>query len=195
MLNAEYCGLSRPILSIDSETASVSDTIPTVLMPKLTRCNSSEPASVYSKQGDTPSARLSKLGCGLYCRQQYSSSWTATNADPEPSDFRKPKYIENGDPLQDEEKLLQGLPIVEPEDEVTNTIRKVPSDQALMPLRWGSNRRATGRSKSGLQVRLQTFFAHCISMSLKPSFESTIATHLILQLLFVDRDKRLTLKT
>ena len=66
--------------------------------------------------------------------------------------FHKPKYIENGDPLQDEERLLQGLPIVEPGDESSNTIRKVPSDQALMPLRWGSSRRATGRSKSGLQV-------------------------------------------
>ena len=82
--------------------------------------------------------------------------------DVELSGLRKPKYVENGDPLQDEEKLLQGLLIVEPEDVVTNTIRKVPSDEALMPLRWGSNHRATGRSKSGLQVRLQNIFAHCI---------------------------------
>ena len=70
----------------------------------------------------------------------------------QPYFFRKPKYIENGDPLRDEEKLLQGLPIVEPGDEGLNTIRKVPSDQALLPLRWGSSRRTTGRSKSGLQV-------------------------------------------
>ena len=74
--------------------------------------------------------------------------------DCEPPVFCKPKYIENGDPLQDEEKLLQGLPIVEPGDEAFNTIRKVPSDQALMPLRWGTSHRATGRSKSGLQVGL-----------------------------------------
>lgn len=77
-----------------------------------------------------------------------------SNNDVEQSVSRKPKYIENGDPLQDEEKLLQGLPIVEPADEELNTIRKVPSDQALMPLRWGTSRRVTGRSKSGLQVRL-----------------------------------------
>lgn len=77
-----------------------------------------------------------------------------SNDDVGQSVLRKPKYIENGDPLQDEEKLLQGLPIVEPVDEELNTIRKVPSDQALMPLRWGSSRRVTGRSKSGLQVRL-----------------------------------------
>lgn len=124
-------------------------------MQKLTRCTRSAPASDYSKQGDTPSERLSKLGCGLYRRQQHTSSGTsASNNDFEQSAFRKPKYIENGDPLQDEEKLLQGLSIVEPGDEEFNTIRKVPSDQALMPLRWGTNRRVTGRSKSGLQVRL-----------------------------------------
>lgn len=123
-------------------------------MRKLTR-DRSAPASDYSKQGDTPSERLSKLGCGLYRRQQHTSSGTSeSNNGVEPSAFRKPKYIENGDPLQDEEKLLQGLPIVEPGDEELNTIRKVPSDQALMPLRWGTNRRVTGRSKSGLQVRL-----------------------------------------
>ena len=138
--------------------------IPNALLLKLTRCNSPAPCSDYSKQGDTPSARLSKLGCGLYGRQQHSSSWISANTDldVEPSGFRKPKYIENGDPLQDEEKLLQGLQIVEPEDQVANTIRKVPSDQALMPLRWGSNRRATGRSKSGLQVCLPNLFQHHI---------------------------------
>ena len=164
-MGAEYCGLPRSILPIDSKTASVLNIIPIALMPKLTRCNSFASASDYSKQGNTPSARLSKLGCGQYRRQQNTSSWTPANTDPdvEPSGFRKPKYSENGDPLQDEGKLLQGLRIVEPEDEMTNTIRKVPSDQALMPLRWGSNRRATGRSKSGLQVRLQFFFLSCIT--------------------------------
>ena len=83
-------------------------------------------------------------------------SWTFANRDPDAEQLflRKPKYLEKGDPLQDEETLLQGLPIVEPGYEAFNTIRKVPSDQALMPLRWGSSRRASGRSKSGLQVRL-----------------------------------------
>ena len=129
-------------------------------MSELTSCNRLAPASDYSKQGDTPSARLSNLGCGTHHRQQRTSSWTSasTHVDVEPFGFRKPKYIEKGDPLQDGEKLLQGLPIVESEDEVTNAIRKVPSDQALMPLRWGSNCRKTGRSKSGLQVRLLNFF-------------------------------------
>lgn len=123
-------------------------------MPRLTRCNRSAPASEYSKQGDTPSARLSKLGCGSDLCQRYTSNQTPAKEDPyvQPSVFRKPKYIEDGDPLQDEEKLLQGLPIVEPGDEAFNTIRKVPSDQALLPFRWGSSRRTTGRSKSGLQV-------------------------------------------
>ncbi|KAF6221379.1 hypothetical protein HO133_002234 [Letharia lupina] len=129
-------------------------------LPKLTRCNRSILPSDYSKQGDTPSARLSKLGCGPYRRQKHTSGWTPANKIPdvEPFDYRKdsrkPKYIEKGDPLQDEEILLQGLPIVEPGDEAINTIRKVPSDQALMPLRWGSSRRATGRSKSGLQIQV-----------------------------------------
>lgn len=134
-------------------------------MPKLTTCNRSAPASDYSKQGDTPSERLSKLGCGPYRRQHNTPSGiSVSNNDIEPSAFRKPKYIENGDPLQDEEKLLQGLPIVEPRDEELNTIRKVPSDQALMPLRWGTSRRVTGRSKSGLQVRLH-FGAASFSIS------------------------------
>lgn len=122
----------------------------------LTRCNRSAPASEYSKQGDTPAARLAKLGCGPSRRQQHTSNWTPTKIDLDvaPSVFRKPKHIEEGDPLQDEEKLLRGLPIVEPEDEIIDTIRKVPSDQTLMPLKWGSNRRVTGRSRSGLQVCL-----------------------------------------
>lgn len=139
---------------MDREIDYVFSVTSAALTSKLIRCNRSAPTSDYSKQGDTPSARLSKLGCGLYRRQQHTLSGTSTNQtlDIEPIDFRKPKYIEKGDPLQDDEKLLQGLPIVEPRDEAFNTIRKVPSDQALMPLRWGSTSRVTGRSKSGLQV-------------------------------------------
>lgn len=158
-------------------------------LPKLTRCNRSILPSDYSKQGDTPSARLSKLGCGPYRRQKHTSGWTPANKIPdvEPFDYRKdsrkPKYIEKGDPLQDEEILLQGLPIVEPGDEAINTIRKVPSDQALMPLRWGSSRRATGRSKSGLQVRLR--FGAILpnpypNENPEACFESTILTCLVL---------------
>ena len=86
------------------------------------------------------------------------------DSDVELSGLRKPKYIGNGDPLQNKEKPLQGLLIVEPEDVATNTIRKVPSDEVLMPLRWGSNRRATGGSKNGLQVRLQNLFARCVQI-------------------------------
>ena len=114
----------------------------------------SAPASEYSKQGDTPSVRLSKLGYGPYPRPQDASGSTPADQDPDTRSFvfHKPKYIENGDPLQDEEKLRQGPTIVEPGDEAFNTIRKVPSDQALFPPRWGSSRRATGRSRSGLQV-------------------------------------------
>ena len=136
--------------------------ISNALMPKLTRHNRSALASDYFKQRDTPSARLSQLGCGSDHPQQHTPNWISatTDQDTEPFDFRKPKYIEKGDPLQDEEKLLQGLPIVEPEDEVTNTIRKVPSDQALMPLRWGSNRRVSGRSKCGLQVSFLRAVTH-----------------------------------
>ena len=120
----------------------------------LTTCNRSATASEYSKQGDTPAARLSKLGCGSNVCQRYTSTQTSAKEDPDVqrSVFRKPKYVEDGDPLKDEEKFLRGLPIVEPGDEALNTIRKVPSDQALLPLRWGSSRRTTGRSKSGLQV-------------------------------------------
>lgn len=134
-------------------------------IPKLTRWNRPAHVSDYSKQGSTPSERLSKLGCGPYRRQQDTSGATSvSNSDVEQSVLRKPKYIDKGDPLQDEEILLQGLPIVEPADEEVNTIRKVPSDQALMPLRWGTSRRVTGRSKSGLQVRLHFGAGSCQSI-------------------------------
>ena len=130
-------------------------------IPKLISCGRSATASEHCKQGDRPSAQLSRLGFGPHRGQQHTSNQASTNTDlnVEWSVFRKPKHIEKGNPLQDEEKLLQGLPIVEPEDEVINTIRKVPSDQTLMPLRWGSNRRATGRSRSGLQVCIHECFS------------------------------------
>lgn len=142
---------------MDREIACVFSITSVALMPKLTRCKRLAPASDYSRQRDAPSAQGCKLGCGPYRHQQHTSSWASTNKKPdiEPIVLRKPKRIEKGDPLQDEEQLLRGLPIVEPgEEETSNTIKKVPSDQALMPLRWGSCRRSTGRSKSGLQVRL-----------------------------------------
>lgn len=126
------------------------------LTPELTRWNRAAQSSDNIEQGDTPSAQLFKLGCEPFRRQQHTLSWTFANKNPDvaPLVLRRPRYIEKGDPLQDEEKLLQGLPIVEAGDETSNTIRKVPSEQALMPLRWGSTHRATGRSKSGLQVRI-----------------------------------------
>jgi len=67
-------------------------------------------------------------------------------------DARVVDYIEEGDPLQDDRVLLQGIRIAEPGDDGPNTIRKVPSDQLLSMFRWGSNHRVTGRSKSGLQI-------------------------------------------
>lgn len=149
-------GFRDAISSMGQETTYVFSITSFALTSNLTRCNRLAPASDYSKQGDTPSARLSKLGCSLYRHQQHKSSGAFNNENPyvESLVLRKPTFIEKGDPLQDEQKLLQGLPIVEPGEEIANTIRKVPSDQALMPLRWGSSRRATGRSKSGLQVCL-----------------------------------------
>ena len=150
-----HFGLSR-IRQIHQQIAYVFSKTSIALTKRLTECHRSAPASDYSKQGSTPSARLSKLGCGPHGRHQHRSSLTSTNENLnlEPFLFRKPKYIEKGDPLQDEAKLLQGQPIVEPGDEAFNPIRKVPSDRSLMPLRWGSSRRATGRSKSGLQIQV-----------------------------------------
>ena len=149
--NFDSSRLNSPLIW---ETLCVHNLISVAFMQKLIRRNRSATPSGHSNQGDTPSAQLSKLGYGPYHTQRLALSQTSANTNPDivPSIFYKPKYIEKGNPLQDEEKLLRGLPIVEPEDEVINTIRKVPSDQALMPMRWGSKRRATGRSKSGLQV-------------------------------------------
>ena len=58
----------------------------------------------------------------------------------------------DGDPLQDESRLLQGLRITESDENDPTAVRKVPSEQALSKLRWGSHRRTSGRSRSGLQI-------------------------------------------
>lgn len=77
---------------------------------------------------------------------------TGEDAQPISPDTRVVDHIEEGDPLQNERLLLQGLRIAEPGDDGPNTIKKVPSDQVLTMFRWGSNHRMTGRSKSGLQI-------------------------------------------
>ena len=59
---------------------------------------------------------------------------------------------DDGDPLQDDSRLLQGLRITESDENDPTAVRKVPSEQALSKLRWGSHRRTSGRSKSGLQI-------------------------------------------
>ena len=62
------------------------------------------------------------------------------------------EYADDGDPLQDDSRLLQGLRITESDENDPTALRKVPSEQALSKLRWGSHRRTSGRSKSGLQI-------------------------------------------
>lgn len=69
-----------------------------------------------------------------------SSSTTGTCA-PEIVHLQ-PMNREKGDPLQDDGKLLW---------EPKPTLRKSQSNQAF-ELRWGSNRRKTGRSKASLQI-------------------------------------------
>ena len=59
---------------------------------------------------------------------------------------------DDGDPLQDDSRLLQGLRITESDENDPTAVRKVPSEQALSKLRWGSHHRTTGRSRSGLQI-------------------------------------------
>lgn len=90
--------------------------------------------------------------------QQPASSLTRNNSgahvQPVSSDTGEVNYIEEGDPLQNDRVLLQGIRIAEPGDGGPNTIRKVPSDQLLSMFRWGSNHRMTGRSKSGLQIQV-----------------------------------------
>lgn len=88
---------------------------------------------------------------------------TGTARIPTPSEHEEPNqpissdayianYLEEGDPLQNDRVLLQGIRIAEPGDDGPNTIRKVPSEQTLSTFRWGSNHRMTGRSRSGLQI-------------------------------------------
>lgn len=59
---------------------------------------------------------------------------------------------DDGDPLQDDSRLLQGLRITESDENDPTAVRKVPSEQALSKLRWGSHHRTSGRSRSGLQI-------------------------------------------
>lgn len=80
-----------------------------------------------------------------------------TGANPTPSSpfdhLRSPRFIENGDPLSDDKRLLYG-PIIsnEAESQSLEFVRKSPSDQSLSPFRWGSSHRKTGRSKTGLSI-------------------------------------------
>ncbi|MDI1491986.1 MAG: hypothetical protein OHK93_003197 [Ramalina farinacea] len=67
--------------------------------------------------------------------------------------LRSPRFIENGDPLSDDERLLYGPMISnEAEPQSPEVLKKSPSDQALSPFRWGSSHRKTGRSKTGLSI-------------------------------------------
>jgi len=64
----------------------------------------------------------------------------------------RPYPVENGDPLLDDGKLYHGPRIRDMETEMPNTIKKSSSNQALAKFRWGSDKRTTGRSKTGLQI-------------------------------------------
>ncbi len=58
----------------------------------------------------------------------------------------------DGDPLQDDSRLLHGLRITGSDENDPTAVRKVPSEQALSKFRWGSHHRTSGRSRSGLQI-------------------------------------------
>ena len=67
--------------------------------------------------------------------------------------LRSPRFIETGDPLSDDGRLLYGPMISnEAEPQSPEVLKKSPSDQALSPFRWGSSHRKTGRSKTGLSI-------------------------------------------
>lgn len=128
------------------------------LWSKLTGCNRSFPATKHCENMERPSEPLCRPRCGpsqhqlIYVEESPGLPVDHTyNLSPV---SLWPKRIEEGDPLQDEEKLLHGLQIVNPGQEGLNTLAKAPSDEALLPLRWGSDRRATGRSKTGLQIQV-----------------------------------------
>lgn len=64
----------------------------------------------------------------------------------------RPYRVENGDPLLDDDKLFHGPHIRDMETEMPNTIKKSSSNQTLGKFRWATNKRTTGRSKTGLQI-------------------------------------------
>jgi len=62
--------------------------------------------------------------------------------------------INDGDPLLDDEKLVQGPRLAQPGDDGLNALIKVPSDQVLAKFRWGSKHRTSGRAKTGLLIQV-----------------------------------------
>ena len=74
------------------------------------------------------------------------------------SAYQHPMYThecaDDGDPLQDDSRLLKGLRITESDENDPTAVKKVPSEQALSKFRWGSHHRTSGRSRSGLQIQV-----------------------------------------
>ena len=64
-----------------------------------------------------------------------------------------PRFIECGDPLQDEDRLLHRRCITDEEDaEGLTTLTRSASNQMPGKCKWDSKRRTAGRSKTGLHI-------------------------------------------
>ena len=69
-----------------------------------------------------------------------------------PKILHRRRFIEVGNPLEDDLRLLQGPRITDEEEIEANAIKKSASNQALNGFRWGGSRRKTGLSKTGLCI-------------------------------------------
>ena len=57
----------------------------------------------------------------------------------------RPRFVEDGDPLQDENRLFRGPRLTSDEETLDPAaVKKSPSNQALGPFRWGTEQRKTG---------------------------------------------------
>ena len=94
--------------------------------------------------------------------------------------FRTPRFIEGSDPLHDDTRLLGGPRICNEEDLQSNTLKKSASNHAIDGLRWGSEKRRTGLSKTGLCITVPSP-RNDDKLSLKGQATSWLPTGPILQ--------------
>ena len=131
-----HCNRSFPVRGFPNQTAFHNRAFPEQQKaPRHDLCNSAPESEVPNHLGFSSTPVLCSNTASAYQPTMYTH-----------------ECANDGDPLQDDSRLLQGLRITESDESDPTAVRKVPSEQALSKLRWGSHHRTSGRSRSGLQI-------------------------------------------